>query len=251
MAYISKRNRRREREIRNAAKNRREIIAARLSRRDMIKAGLLTSAGYLIQKNGLSARAQFGGGGSFGGSGCDRRWYDGSGGNGTPVSPPTTPFVEPLPIPPIAQSVASLSPAPTVNPNTAAGEARTRPHQALTTLAPQKFYEVHQREALISVHPQLPLQRLWTYNGTVPGQTMLLATANRSSSETSTIFQTTTEGSAYSRYPLTCTMAIHHLKVTGSPVTSSVKTNGTTSTIQTSWLDSRRAIHPTATSMNR
>jgi len=50
MANISKRNRRREREIRNAAKNRREIIAARLNRRDMIKAGLLTSAGYLIQK---------------------------------------------------------------------------------------------------------------------------------------------------------------------------------------------------------
>ena len=53
MSNISKRNRRREREIRNAAKNRREIIAARLNRRDMIKAGLLTSAGYLIQKNGL------------------------------------------------------------------------------------------------------------------------------------------------------------------------------------------------------
>src|ERR1051325_8181702 len=171
MAYISKRNLRREREIRNAAKNRREIIAARLSRRDLIKAGLLTSAGYLIQKKGLSARAQFGGGGSFGGSGCDRRWYDGSGGNGTPVSPATTPFVEPMPIPPIAQSVASLSPAPTVNPTTAAGEARTRPHQALTTLPPQKFYEVHQREQLISMHPDLPLQRLWTFNGFVPGPT--------------------------------------------------------------------------------
>ncbi|HKG58732.1 MAG TPA: hypothetical protein VKB05_03055, partial [Pyrinomonadaceae bacterium] len=69
MANISKRNRRREREIKNAAKNRREIIAARLSRRDMIKAGLLTSAGYLIQKNGLSARAQFS-------SDCDNRWRD-------------------------------------------------------------------------------------------------------------------------------------------------------------------------------
>src|SRR4026208_1594429 len=165
MANISKRNRRREREIKNAAKNRREIIAARLSRRDMIKAGLLTSAGYLIHKNGLSARAQ------FSGSDCDRRWWDGSGGNGTPVSPPTTPFVEPLAIPPIAQSVPSLSPAPTVAPNTAAGEQRTRNHQALTTLAPVKFYEVHQREQLISMHPQLPLQRLWTFNGTVPGQT--------------------------------------------------------------------------------
>ncbi len=60
MANISKRNRRREREIQNASKNRREIIAARLSRRDLIKAGLLTSAGYLIHKKGLSARAQFG-----------------------------------------------------------------------------------------------------------------------------------------------------------------------------------------------
>ena len=85
MANISKRNRRREREIRNAAKNRREIITAGLSRRDMIKAGLLTSAGYLIHKKGLSARAQWGGGGGE----CDRRW-DGSG--GAPVSPPTTPF---------------------------------------------------------------------------------------------------------------------------------------------------------------
>jgi FtsP/CotA-like multicopper oxidase with cupredoxin domain len=169
MANISKRNRRREREIRNAARNRREIIAARLSRRDLIKAGLLTSAGYLIQKNGLSARAQFGGGGGFGD--CDRRWWDGSGGNGTPVSPPTTPFVEPMPIPPIAQTVAALNPAPTVAPNTAAGEQRTRNHQALTTLPPVKFYEVHQRDQLISMHPDLPLQRLWTFNGTVPGQT--------------------------------------------------------------------------------
>src|ERR1044071_1213549 len=103
MSNISKRNRRRERERRNAAKNRREIIAARLSRRDLIKAGLLTSAGYLIQKNGLSARAQFSGGGSFGGSDCDRRWYAGSGVKGPPVTPQTPPFFNPLPTPPIAQ----------------------------------------------------------------------------------------------------------------------------------------------------
>jgi FtsP/CotA-like multicopper oxidase with cupredoxin domain len=162
MANISKRNRRLEKEIRDAAKNRREIIAARLSRRDLIKMGLLTSAGYLVPKKGLSARAQFGGSG-----GC----YGFYGQGGTPVSPPTTPYVEPMPIPPIAQSVASLNPAPTVTPNTAAGEGRTRAHQAFTQLPPQKYYEVHQREALISVHPQLPLQRLWTFNGTVPGQT--------------------------------------------------------------------------------
>jgi len=168
MANISRRDRRREREIANAAKNRREIIKAQLSRRDMMKAGLLTSAGYLIHKSGLSARAQFSGD-------CDRRWSSGwggwGGGNGTPVSPPTTPFLEPMPIPPVAQSVAALNPAPTVAPNTAAGEARTRNHQALLTKPPQKFYIVEQRAEDISVHPQLPVQRLWTFNGTVPGQT--------------------------------------------------------------------------------
>src|SRR5688572_30256121 len=100
MANISKRNRRREREIMNAAKNRREIIKAQLSRRDMMKAGLLTSAGYLIHKRGLSARAQ------FSGDDCDDRWRDGS--DGTPESPPTTPFLEPMPIPPVAQPVATL-----------------------------------------------------------------------------------------------------------------------------------------------
>jgi len=40
--------------------------------------------------------------------------------------------------------VESLNPAPTVAPNTVAGEGRTRPHQALTRFPPQKLYEVHQ-----------------------------------------------------------------------------------------------------------
>jgi FtsP/CotA-like multicopper oxidase with cupredoxin domain len=80
-----------------------------------------------------------------------------------------------MPIPPIAQPVlnadALTGPLPQAAPNTAAGEGRTRAHQAFTTLPPQKYYEVHQREADIIVHPQLPVQKLWTFNGTVPGQT--------------------------------------------------------------------------------
>src|SRR6266542_3519966 len=136
MAYISKRNRRREKEILDAQKNRLEIIAARLSRRDLIKMGLLTSAGYLIPKRGLSARAQYSRDGSS--RGC-------FGGFNTPPSPVTTPFVEPMPIMPI--------------------------HQALSQFPAQKLYEVHQREALVSVHPELPTQRLWSFNGSVPGPT--------------------------------------------------------------------------------
>jgi FtsP/CotA-like multicopper oxidase with cupredoxin domain len=170
MANISKRNRRREKEILDAAKNRREIIAARLSRRDLMKMGLLTSAGYLIPKRGLSARAQYSRDGSS--RGC-------FGGFNSPPSPPTTPFVEPMPIMPIHQPITQFSgPPPTVNPNTAINpatglpfEGRTRPHQALSQFPAQKLYEVHQREALVSVHPQLPTQRLWSFNGNVPGPT--------------------------------------------------------------------------------
>lgn len=162
MAHISKRNRRREKEVLDATRNRREIIEAQLSRRDLMKMGLLTSAGMLIPKLGLSARAyaaQFGG-------------------TGYPASPATTPWMEEMPIPPVAQPVTAPSgPAPTLAPNRAINpatglpfEGRTRDHQAFTQFAPQKYYEVLQREALLSVHPQLPPQKLWTFNGTVPGQ---------------------------------------------------------------------------------
>ena len=112
-----------------AAANRRELIAARVSRRDLMKMGLLTSAGFLVPKSGLSARA--------------------SGGN--PQSPPTRAFIEPLPIIPVKQPVAALTPAPTIEPNVAAGEGRTRSHQALARFPPAKLYEVHQKAALLSV----------------------------------------------------------------------------------------------------
>src|SRR6058998_3530491 len=144
----------REKRAWNAAKNRRELIEARFTRRDLVKMGLLTSAGYLVSKDGLSAEDQT-------------------------QSPPTTPFIEPLPTVPVKQPVASLSPAPTVAPNTAAGEGRRRPHQAFTQfvpcvpdktcLVPQKFYEIHQREGHVSVSPNLPMQFIWGYDGITPG----------------------------------------------------------------------------------
>lgn len=151
MAYISKIDRQRVRDRKIAAKNRRELISARVSRRDLMKMGLLTGAGYLVAKKGLSARASV--------------LRD------DPESPPTTPFVEPLPIPPVAVPVPSLSPAPQAAPNTGAGEGRTRPHQAFTTFPPQLFYQTVQSQVIKSVHPDLPLQTLWGFNGQVPGPT--------------------------------------------------------------------------------
>jgi len=56
MAYISKRNRTKEKDRQTAARNRGELIAAGFKRRALLKMGLLTSAGLLIPKKGLSKR---------------------------------------------------------------------------------------------------------------------------------------------------------------------------------------------------
>ena len=156
MANISKKNRTAEKERQQAATNRREIIAAGLNRREMLRMGLLTSAGLLVAKKGLSARALNSAGHLDSGS-------------GNPASPSTTPFVQPFTRMTVKQPVASLTPAPTIAPNTAAGEGRTIAHQAFTQFAPVKFYEIEQRLTSIVTHPELPLQPLWGFDGLVPG----------------------------------------------------------------------------------
>src|SRR5258708_30668824 len=104
-------SRRRYREMLAAAKNRRELIAAGLhNRRDLFKMGLLTGTGMLVAKNGLSSRAW-----------AQEQFQQGApnlcAGAGLPASPPTRSFIVPLPIMPVAQTVSSLSPAPTIAPN--------------------------------------------------------------------------------------------------------------------------------------
>lgn len=150
-------------EMQNAAKNRRELIAAQLhTRRDLMKMGLLTGAGLLIPKSGLSARI----------------------GSMFPVmqaaSPKAQPFIDPLPIMPIKQPVSSLSPTPTECPNTAINpanglpfEGRTRCHQAFSQFAPQKLYTVSQQAAQVKVtsDPNFAVQTLWTFDGVSPGPT--------------------------------------------------------------------------------
>ncbi|HEX8090727.1 MAG TPA: multicopper oxidase domain-containing protein [Blastocatellia bacterium] len=156
MANISKIDGRAEKEKQQAAGNRREIIAGGLSRRDMIKMGLLTGAGLLIPKKGLSARS------------LNSAGHIASGG-GSPASPPTTPFSQPFTRMTVKQPVAALNPAPTVLPNVSGGEGRTIAHQALNQFAPVKFYEIEQRLANIVTHPELPAQPLWGFDGVVPG----------------------------------------------------------------------------------
>ena len=155
MAYISKRNRRQEKERQIAAYNRRELIAAGFKRRDLLKMGLLTSAGLLIPKKGLSAHPITTSGMAF----------------DDPQSPPTTPFQENMPRLQVLQPVAALNPAPTIAPNTAAGEGRTVSHQAFAQFPPQRFYELIQQQGTVSMAlpNELPPQTIWGFNGITPG----------------------------------------------------------------------------------
>src|SRR6185295_16011126 len=137
MAYISKRNRKQEKERQIAAHNRRELIAAGFKRRDLLKMGLLTSAGLLIPKKGLSAHPL-----------NTRGSFD----DDEPNSPNTTPFQELMPRLPVLQPVplSALNPAPTAAPNPNAGEARTVAHQAFAQFPPQRYYTLSEQLGMVA-----------------------------------------------------------------------------------------------------
>src|SRR6266446_5006869 len=167
-------SRARYREMLKAAENRRELIAAGLtSRRDLFKIGLLTAGGMLVAKSGLSSRAY----GQTVNGGTNQMCLP----NNQPASPPTTPFIEPLPILPVAQTVPSLTPAPTENPNTAGGEVRAAPLQAPLIdstrfpVVPGTLYQFKQRAISVVQSPQLPVQTIWGFDdgvhATSPGPT--------------------------------------------------------------------------------
>jgi FtsP/CotA-like multicopper oxidase with cupredoxin domain len=161
MSHVS---RSRLKAIDNAARNRRELVAAGFTRKELLRMGLLTAGGMLVAKSGLSARAALAGGGP---------------GDG-PISPPTTPFKVPLPIPgqidmrsEAASPITALSPGPQAAPNTAAGEGRTRAHQSFDRFRPKVGAVVTQRLGQHSFHPELPLQTVSGYDGVFPGPTFL------------------------------------------------------------------------------
>jgi FtsP/CotA-like multicopper oxidase with cupredoxin domain len=164
----------RYREMINAAKNRRELIAAGLtSRRDLLKMGLLTAGGMLVAKSGLSARAgqqvQTNNPASSGQNTSPGTNQNCVPGNQT-ASPRTRPFIQALPIMPLAQRVSSLSPAPTENPNVGAGEVRAAPFQAPQIdasrfpVVPATLYNIHQRQFTAIQHPDLPVQTVWGFD---------------------------------------------------------------------------------------
>src|SRR6516164_8320954 len=166
-------SRRRYKEMCEAAKTRRELIAAGLtSRRELMKMGLLTAGGMLVAKSGLSARAMQVSTNNSPSSG--QTTSPGTNQNCVPgnqtQSPSTRAFATPLTVMPIAQPVRSLTPAPSEAPNTAAGEVRSAPFQAPQIdpvrfpVVPSLLYNFNQRQFTSSHSPDLPMQTLWGFD---------------------------------------------------------------------------------------
>jgi len=98
-----------------------------------------------------------------------------------PASPPTTPWMEAMPVQTpktgitvsnAAQLNAALtnvgvSPLPGIN--AVAGEAGRNPHQAWTRFPPRVFYEMRVQQANHQFHPQLPPSSIWGFDGQIPG----------------------------------------------------------------------------------
>jgi FtsP/CotA-like multicopper oxidase with cupredoxin domain len=137
-----------------AFRERQETVASGLTRRDLMKMGMMTGTGVLVSQKGLShellSPAALG------------------------ALPPITPFVQPLRVLPVLpqRNVAELDPAPTINPNRAINpvtglpfEGRSEPHQSRELFPAQVFFQ--SRTAAnpnVIVHPALPAQTFWGFN---------------------------------------------------------------------------------------
>jgi FtsP/CotA-like multicopper oxidase with cupredoxin domain len=89
-------------------------------------------------------------------------------------SPATTPFVDELPIPPIAQPALPLTGRAAGMPFRAFAPApNPAAHQRYAEFAPQKFYDITIVEAEHRFHRDLPPSRIWGYNGISPGPTFI------------------------------------------------------------------------------
>jgi FtsP/CotA-like multicopper oxidase with cupredoxin domain len=155
-----------------AQRNRLEIVKAKLSRREMMRLGLLTAGGALIAKQGLSARA-------FAKNGAPDLPLT------TPVSVPpspmTRPWVQPMPRIPVKTPVdpeKMLWGHP--DGTTPIDGATQRVNHQLCTydnvthtfggkFPPKKFYELTMKEAGQTFHPDYAPTTIWGFDGQFPG----------------------------------------------------------------------------------
>jgi FtsP/CotA-like multicopper oxidase with cupredoxin domain len=90
-----------------------------------------------------------------------------------PPGPYTTPFVVPLPVYTAKQTVSALTPPPPLDGQAGSGECGRVTHQRWAEFPPQKYYILNVKEALHSFHPELPTQKIWGFDGLIPGPTFV------------------------------------------------------------------------------
>jgi FtsP/CotA-like multicopper oxidase with cupredoxin domain len=91
-----------------------------------------------------------------------------------PQSPYAAPFMVALPVyAPKQPETLPLSPLSTEAANVSGGECGRPAHQRRSNWTPQKFYILRTKEAMHSFHPQLPMQKIWGYDGMLPGPTFV------------------------------------------------------------------------------
>ena len=112
-----------------AQRNRLEIVKAKLSRREMVRLGLLTAGGTLIAKPGLSAITTT----KDGSLNTDSRTL--SSVDYTPPSPKARPWIQPMPIIPLKASVAARRRSRVACP-TATRSSRARPSASRISSSP-------------------------------------------------------------------------------------------------------------------
>jgi FtsP/CotA-like multicopper oxidase with cupredoxin domain len=90
-----------------------------------------------------------------------------------PNGPYTTPFTDRLPVYAAKLPVSSLSPPYAAVANTSNGECGRDPHQTQGNWLTPKFYNLRVKEAYHSFHSELPPQKIWGYDGILPGPTFV------------------------------------------------------------------------------
>jgi FtsP/CotA-like multicopper oxidase with cupredoxin domain len=156
-----------EKLARVALRNRQEIVNAKLSRREMMRLGLLTASGGLVMTPGLNALAQ--------------PAVNPMPGVTAPPSPPATRWLQPMPLVPVKTPVSpeKMTYGRPDGTTLIDGGRRRIKHQFCSYDAssgayggkfpPKKFYELFVREANWKFHPSWGTSKVWGFDGRYPG----------------------------------------------------------------------------------
>lgn len=165
-----------------AQRNRQEIVAAKLSRREMMRLGLLTAGGSLVAKVGLSSRA----------FAADTLTDKDGTLSRVPASPPVRPWIQPMPMLTLKKPVDyhdmtgglpdPITGKPAIIPcdgfTPIDGATKSIPHQYFKVnpdgspndkFGNTKFYELEMKETSAKLHPDYAPTKYWGFDGLLPG----------------------------------------------------------------------------------